>query len=87
MKYAIILIAVFFTLAAEASRPKSIKYVEDIVMADHTIYSHYVVSCTDGRVADVSAWDKRKKWCIGKGANVGVCEKKQIKVAKLVCNT
>ena len=85
MKYAILLTALFFALAAHASRPTSIKYVEEFVQGNDVIYTHYLVSCSDGRVADVSAWDHRKKWCVGKGVSDGVCEKKQIKIAKLVC--
>ncbi len=85
MKYAILLIAIFFALAAQASRPTSIKYVEEIALSDDSIYAHYQVTCSDGKVADVSAWDKRRKWCVGKGVGEGACEKKQIKIAKLVC--
>ena len=85
MKYAILLIAIFFALAAQASRPTSIKYVEEIALSNDVVYAHYLVSCSDGKVANVSAWDKRKKWCIGKGVSEGPCEKKQIKIAKLVC--
>ena len=69
---------------AFAARPVSIKYVEDIVVEGDQIYSHYVVSCSSGESKDISAWDKRKSWCVGKGAKDD-CSKKQIKTAKKVC--
>lgn len=71
-------------VSATAGKPTSIKYVEDIVLADDTIYSHYIVSCSDGKYADISAWDNRRQWCIGKGIK-DTCSKKQIKAAKQVC--
>lgn len=70
--------------SAFAAKPVSIKYVEDIVVEGDQIYSHYSVKCSDGSEKDISAWDKRKTWCIGKGAKDD-CTKKQIKAAKQVC--
>ena len=70
--------------AAFAAKPTSIKYVEDIVVENDLIYSHYVVKCSNGVTADISAWDNRKKWCVGKGGQDD-CSKKQIKTAKQVC--
>ncbi|MCR8921415.1 hypothetical protein NO559_01445 [Dasania sp. GY-MA-18] len=69
---------------AFAARPVSIKYNEDIVVEGDQIYSHYVVSCSNGESKDISAWDKRKTWCVGKGLKDD-CSKKQIKTAKQVC--
>lgn len=69
---------------ALAAKPTSIKYVEDIVVENDLIYSHYVVKCSNGVTADISAWDNRKKWCVGKGGQ-DECSKKQIKTAKIVC--
>lgn len=69
---------------ALAGKPTSIKYVEDIVIENDLIYSHYVVKCSNGVTADISAWDNRKKWCVGKGGQDD-CSKKQIKTAKKVC--
>ncbi|MEE8060047.1 MAG: hypothetical protein V3T17_19775 [Pseudomonadales bacterium] len=70
--------------SAFAAKPTSIKYVEDIVVDNAVIYSHYQVKCSNGKLADISAWDNRKKWCVGKGGQ-DVCSKKQIKTAKKVC--
>ena len=69
---------------AFAAKPTSIKYIEDVVFNDDLIYSHYQVKCSNGKLADISAWDNRKKWCLGKGGQ-DVCSKKQIKIAKKVC--
>ena len=70
--------------AAFAAKPVSIKYVEDIVVENDMIYSYYQVKCSNGKAADISAWDNRKKWCVGKGGQDN-CSKKQIKTAKQVC--
>ena len=52
------------SFSAQAAKPTSIKYVEDVVNGD-VIYSHYVVNCSNSTTHDISAWDNRKKWCIG----------------------
>lgn len=68
---------------AFAAKPTSVKYVEDVVVGD-ALYSHYVVNCSNGVNVDVSAWDNRKSWCMGKGGKDD-CAKKQIKIAKKAC--
>lgn len=75
--------AIASSAGAFASKPTSIKHIEDIVDGDN-IYSHYVVKCSNGNTADISAWDNRKKWCVGKGGKDD-CTKQQIKTAKKVC--
>jgi len=83
----LILIIALLAPVANAAKPKSIKYVEDLVLEDETIYSHYVVNCTNGATSDISAWDNRKLWCVGKGSrDPEACAKKQIKTAKRVCS-
>jgi len=69
---------------AFAAKPTSIKYIEDVVLENDIIYAHYSVKCSNGVTADISAWNNRKKWCVGKGQQ-DVCNKKQIKTAKKVC--
>lgn len=69
---------------AFAAKPTSIKYIEDVVVANDAIYSYYQVQCSNGSTADISAWDNRKKWCVGKGGQDD-CSRKQIKTAKKVC--
>lgn len=67
-----------------AAVPQTIKYVEDVILPNDEIYSYYVVTCSDDRSIDVSAFDDKKLWCVGKGVREN-CETKQIKVAKQVC--
>lgn len=82
----LLLVVAGVTTPAFAAKPKSVKYIEDIVTDSEEIYSHYVVACTDGKEGDVSAWDNRKHWCPGKGVKDDpACSKKQIKTAKQVC--
>lgn len=69
---------------AIAVKPTSIKYIEDIVVQDELIYSHYVVKCSNGKTTDIGAWDNRKQWCLGKGSQ-DICYNKQLKAAKVVC--
>ena len=81
-----ILMALLVASPSFAGKPTSIKYIEDIVLPDEKIYSYYLVSCSDGKTADLSAWDNRKQWCQGKGnRDDASCTKKQIKAAKLAC--
>lgn len=82
-----ILIIVFFSLAnyAQAAKPTSIRYVEDIITDKNEIFSYYIVRCSNGREVDISVWDGRKSWCAGKGTKID-CNKKQIKTAKEVCH-
>lgn len=61
--------------SAFAAKPTSIKYIEDVVVNNDLIYSHYQVKCSNGKTADISAWDNRKKWCLGKGGQ-DECSKK-----------
>lgn len=82
-----VLILLLLSLIAKSSLaavPQKVKYIEDIVLANDEIYAYYVVSCSDGREVDVSAFDDKKLWCVGKGVK-DACEAKQIKIAKQVC--
>ena len=83
-KVALATALIALSTSAFAAKPTSIKYVEDVVLENDLIYSHYQVKCSDGKEGDLSAWDNRKKWCVGKGGQ-DTCSKKQIKTAKKVC--
>lgn len=83
-RIALLVATTCLTVGAHAAKPTSIKYVEDIVAENDTIYSHYVVKCSNAVLVDISAWDNRKKWCEGRGGQ-DICSKKQIKIAKKVC--
>ncbi|PCK07624.1 MAG: hypothetical protein COA42_13425 [Alteromonadaceae bacterium] len=67
-----------------AAQPTSVKMIEDIIMADDSIYTYYVVKCSNGAKVDVSSWGGNKLWCLGKGIK-NECKKKQIKIAKKAC--
>ncbi len=71
-------------ISAHAAQPQSVKHIEDIILPDDTIYGYYLVKCSDGREESVSAWNEKKLWCAGKG-NKDNCQKKQLKIAKVVC--
>lgn len=75
--------ALTFSTGVLAGKPISINYIEDIVDGD-SIYSHYIVNCSNGKTADISAWDNRNSWCVGKGKRDN-CTRTQIKTAKKVC--
>ena len=70
--------------AALAAKPTSIVFQANGETEDGTAYSEYLVKCSDGKKVPVTAWDNRRKWCVGE-ANSTVCEKKQIKAAKAAC--
>jgi hypothetical protein len=81
-RYAMVLM---LTISAQCfAMPKSIKYVEEIVLPDDTIYVVYHVTCANDTEADISSWDDNKLWCEGKGKK-DVCNKKKIQTAKAVC--
>ncbi|MEP1469583.1 MAG: hypothetical protein ABJK20_13895 [Halieaceae bacterium] len=69
---------------AFAAKPTSIVFQANGETEDGTAYSEYLVKCSDGKKVAVTAWDNRRKWCVG-GADSTVCEKKQIKAAKAAC--
>ncbi len=74
----------FVPIGAQSAQPSSVKLIEDIILPTDEIYAHYIVTCNNGATVDVSAWDNKKKWCLGKGITE-TCAKKQIKIAKKAC--
>lgn len=85
-KIVVVTVVTVITFAASstfAAKPTSIKFIEDIVVGD-SIYSHYVVHCSNNKRKDISAWNNRKSWCVGKGLK-SHCKKKQISAARKVC--
>ncbi len=45
-------------------------------------YYEYSVHCSDGKSRSITAWDGRRKWCVGTG---GKCTNDQLKAAKMAC--
>ena len=81
----IVILTTLFTSSTSifGAQPKSIKHVEDVVDGE-SIYGYYIVICSNGEEIEVSAFDNKEKWCIGKGLQ-DVCQKRQIKIAKVAC--
>lgn len=73
-----------FSLNALAAKPTSITFEADGVSPDGVAYATYIVKCSDGDLQPLTAWDDRKKWCVGKESTEN-CSKKQIKAAKSAC--
>jgi hypothetical protein len=67
-----------------AAKPTSIVFVANSETADGTPYATYNVKCSNGKKVEVTAWDNRRKWCVG-DASSETCEKKQIQAAKAAC--
>ncbi|MFT5692524.1 MAG: hypothetical protein ACI92E_001859 [Oceanicoccus sp.] len=74
---------VTFATQSFAAKPLSIRFIEDVV-AGESIYSHYIVICSNDKKRDISSWNNRRSWCEGKGSKTR-CKKKQLKTAKNVC--
>ena len=69
---------------ALAAKPTSIVFDANGSAEDGTPYSSYQVKCSNGKLSPLTAWDNRKKWCVGDASSTE-CEKKQIKAAKKAC--
>ncbi|MEN9847894.1 MAG: hypothetical protein RL368_634 [Pseudomonadota bacterium] len=68
--------------SAIASQPTDINYSSKGSTALGTEYSTYTVRCSDGAKREITAWDKRKKWCVGTSNH---CTNDQLKTAKDAC--
>lgn len=73
-----------FSASSFAAKPTSIVFDSNNETAEGTAYSTYRVKCSNGKQKELTAWDNRKKWCVG-DATSEECEKKQIKAAKNAC--
>ncbi|PCJ31401.1 MAG: hypothetical protein COA99_17275 [Moraxellaceae bacterium] len=83
-RFLIVLIATFLICSQSfAAKPKSIRYLKEIFVNDVT-YVHYVVTCSNSKEFDLSAWNNKKLWCEGTGLK-DKCYKKKVKAAKKLC--
>lgn len=73
-----------FSATSFAAKPTSIVFDANGETSDGSPYSTYMVKCSNGKKKELTAWDNRKKWCVG-DATSETCEKKQIKAAKAAC--
>ena len=67
-----------------AAKPTSIVLIAKGADAEGTPFVSYQVKCSNGKTAPLTAWDNRKKWCVGEESSTD-CERKQIKAAKKAC--
>ncbi len=67
---------------AHAATPTDINYCSKGSTAFGTKYSTYTVRCSDGGKREITAWNNRRKWCVGKSRN---CTNDQLKAAKKAC--
>lgn len=67
-----------------AAKPTSIVFESNATAGNGTSYATYTVKCSNGKKAELTAWDNRSKWCVG-DSNSQMCEKKQINAAKDAC--
>lgn len=81
-----LLVALLATASAAvfAARPSSLVYTGAGTDESGAEYSSYSVKCTDGQRHPLTAWDNRRKWCVGE-ASQEECHRKQIKAAKKAC--
>lgn len=75
---------VAFSASSFAAKPTSIVFNANGETAEGTAYMTFTVKCSNGKKAELTAWDNRKKWCVGDSSSE-TCEKKQIKAAKAAC--
>lgn len=76
--------ALALSMNAFASKPTSITFEAEGTTADGQEYANYVVRCSNGERQPLTAWDSRKKWCVGKDSQED-CHRKQISAAKQAC--
>ncbi len=70
--------------SSQAARPTSIVFETLAETGDGTPYALFSVKCNDGRSVRLTAWEERRKWCVGDN-NSGDCARKQISAAKNAC--
>ena len=80
-------VSALLTLSAVAfaAKPTSIVFQGNHESDAGAAYSEYMVKCSNGKTATLTAWENRRKWCAGTELNDN-CERKQIKAAKAACD-
>lgn len=72
------------SVEALAGKPVSITFESEGSATDGKPYALYSVKCSSGDSRPLTAWDNRKKWCVGKASEES-CSAKQIRAAKDAC--
>lgn len=81
-----LLVAMFIAAAASnalAARPTSLKFAGKGELEGKQFVS-YTVKCSNGKVEELTAWERRRKWCVGNTASES-CHRKQMRAAKAAC--
>lgn len=65
-----------------AAEPKNITYKSKGKSLLSGEYYEYQVHCKDGKTRTITAWDQKKKWCVG---DSNKCTNDQLKTAKMAC--
>ena len=73
-----------FSASSFAAKPTSIVFSTNAETTEGTAYATYMVKCSNGKKVELTAWDNRRKWCVGDASSES-CEKKQINAAKAAC--
>jgi hypothetical protein len=55
----------FISAGSFAAKPTSIVFDSNHETADGTAFATYMVKCSNGKKMELTAWDGRKKWCVG----------------------
>ena len=69
--------------AGKECTPTNIQYCKKGATWSGKKYTTYTVRCSDGTKRTISAWNKRKKWCVGESEKK--CSKSQLSAAKRAC--
>jgi hypothetical protein len=69
--------------SGKSCTPTNIQYCKKGSTWSGKKYTTYTVRCSDGTKRLISAWNKRKKWCVGEKQSK--CTKSQLAAAKRAC--
>jgi hypothetical protein len=72
------------SIAIYAATPTDINYCERGKTFTGAKYTTYTVRCSNGAKRKITAWNNRKKWCVG-DASKRNCTSDQLQAAKRAC--
>jgi hypothetical protein len=86
-KIAAATLLLLLSAGSHAARPTSIVFNTNAETEDGKPYAQFTVKCNDGRTVPLTAWEGRRKWCVGEISEISAisCDKKQISAAKTAC--
>lgn len=86
MLYAMFCGALVISAQIFAATPTDINYCSKGTTFTGAKYSIYTVRCSNGSKREITAWDNRKKWCVGNASKKN-CSNDQLKAAKNACES